>query len=242
MKKDISPKEDRREILPEINDVGTYSQGIKRVENRATSDLLGHDTFWKDAEKGKWLTEYSLYEHSLKLANIMFAVSEARGRDERSIMVGSVAALLHDMGKLDETCNVYRLNRVLTPEERVLINRHAEFSAHYVLKRMSDVRPSDRAFLMDVYPIVRYHHQPWLISDPYLREIGSDLNLVDVFGSLIENRHRPGLSQFRAVDAVEEIIHKQENNWRKMGNWPEVQASHQAIARLYGTPKNIVLP
>ncbi|MDB5194282.1 MAG: metal dependent phosphohydrolase [Parcubacteria group bacterium] len=238
--KSASPAERRQAklLLPEF---GAYTPGILRVEVKTAESLKAHDETWGTSDSNVWQSDYSLGHHSRKLSKVMGDIGTTRGRSDRQIMLGRVAGLLHDVGKLDEACRIYRVKRELTPEERAEIDKHAGISGDYVLKQMSDVRPEDRIFLADVHPIVRYHHAPWLIRDPELRELGFDLKIADIFVSMMEHRHRPGLSQFQAVEALEEVVLRMMKD-ATLGKFSlEIQASMQTIMNKYGVDRNVII-
>jgi hypothetical protein len=213
---------------------GSYTKGIERVELLVTEDLKVHDLECHHDSDPDWQNDYSLLLHSLTLSRVMRKVSTTLGRAAQITEVGGVAALFHDTGKLDPTCHIYRLNRKLNPEEYQAISRHADISGRYVLRRMADVRAEDRAFLSDVHWIVRYHHTPWNIRDPLLRQLGYDLKYSDAFLSKTENRHRPGMSQWQAVEWLQKFAHEEKRDTRQTECHSEISASAGILERIYG--------
>jgi hypothetical protein len=230
--------EERRQRILGPLDVGKYSPGIERVERRAKKDLEDHDHLCEIAENPEWFKDYSLLNHSIQVSSVMAAIGKARQRSENDIMIGRVAGLLHDMGKVEKSCHIYRLNRKLTAEEKLTIDKHSAFSGDYILDRMVDVRSEDRALLADIHLVVRYHHNPTKVGDPLLREKCFDLNRGDIFVSLMETRNRVGLDQFQAAVALEEITFRDLNESKFQGYALELQASVQTIVRLYGVNKS----
>lgn len=231
--------EERRKRFLGPLDVGSYTPGIERVEKMIEKSLLEHDELCKKADNPEWYKDYSLLNHCNQVAQVMEKIGKARHRTEIKIITGRIAGLSHDVGKIEETIlRLYRLNRRLTDEEKVEMDKHSAFSGDYLLDRMVNVRSSDRVLLSEIHLIVRYHHNPEKVGDPSLREMCFDLNRADIFVSLMETRHRVGLDQFTAADALEEITLKDIKEARFKNHELELQASVQTIVRLFGAPKS----
>lgn len=210
---------------------------IARIESIVARDVESHDATFELGKNGLWIPNYSLASHHVRTGMVMSAVGAARLRNISEIGKGRCAAVVHDIGKIDESCLPYRLDRVLTDEERSAVSRHPDLSAEYVLKHKNRIRVEDHPFLDDVATLVRHHHSPWLVGDETLREICFDLHLADIYVSLMEDRHRPGRSQFEALDKLEQIIAlKRSNNSLFAMNDELVRLSFETLRRLYGRP------
>lgn len=229
---------ERRALDSELSPVGSYTPGIKRLETEIHTQIELHDEELEGQRNPGHISGYKLLEHSISVSRVMSVMGEERGRNLRDIELGRVAGLLHDIGKLDPTCHIYRLNEKFTPGQKAIIDTHADLSADLVLRKMPEVREIDRAFLADLHPIIRFHHQPWLIENPFLQEIGFDLKFADFFISLMENRHRPGLSQFQAIDAIEQIFRNEIEVFRFNEFSNQVESSFKAIKTRYGIDLN----
>lgn len=201
-------QEDRRRQVMGAMDVGSYTPGIARVERHALERIRAHDDMWRNnPDSQTWQTEYSLEDHCVRLAMVMLAIGKARKREEKHVDLGQSAGLVHDIGKVDPECWCYRKNGLLTPDERSqLIRRHMQVAEGMLKECEKLVRFSDHVFLEELRIIVGHHHTPWEIEDPILREIGIDLWLADFFVGRQESRHKPGLSQFQALDKLADFV------------------------------------
>jgi len=198
-------KERRSRDAPQA-DFGSYTPGIRRIVEAAIADLRLHDEHFAGHDESEWQTQYSLLNHHERVRIVMADLGRAHGRCERDILIGEIAAQLHDTGKMDDECRMYRINRKLSPDEKPAVDTHPDRSGEYVRKLKSRVRPEDYPLIEDAYPIICSHHKPYLIQNPRLRAIGVDLHLADIFVSVQEFRFRPGLSVNLAVDALQEMV------------------------------------
>lgn len=208
--------------------------GIRRIVGLAIDDLRIHDERFTGHDESEWQSRYSLENHHERVRSVMAQLGKAHLRSERDILIGEIAAQLHDTGKMDEECVSYRRNRQLMPEERPLVDSHPSRSGEYIRKLKSRVRPEDYPLLDDAYPIVCSHHKPYLIDNPRLRVIGFDLHLADIFVSVQEDRHRPGLSQFLAIDALQEMVEMRIREPHYEAHSHELLRSMRILSSLYG--------
>ncbi|MBX4198738.1 HD domain-containing protein [Candidatus Parcubacteria bacterium] len=227
-----------RRVSLQPTDVGVYTPGITRIEQRILCDLEGHDQMFVGLDKSEWMADYSLKEHSMNELRAMRAVSRALGRKQTVVDLAGVAGLGHDLGKLRTTD--YRRNRKLTQDELVVVNKHPEFSGHYILEMMPRVRRRDRPFLAHLFFPVRFHHEPFKIRKKWLRELGFDLKFIDYYQSRMESRHKPGLSQFQAIEKLEKEVEKLKGLPSYSPFAEEMQTSLSAIVNLYGV--NSLIP
>lgn len=221
---------------PEVH----YSAGIIRIVKMAEDALAEHDQLFKDLDAKEWQTSYSLRRHHAQVGLVMKSIGKARRRNQRDTSIGQVAGLLHDIGKIEEECILYRKNRRLTPEEKTIVDRHAPNSGSYVLGLKFRVRPEDHAFLDEVFEIVARHHAPYEIQDERLREIAYDLKIADIFVSVQEERRSiqrdRGDTRMGTMGAVEfiECTNICEENERHKENMSFILKSKRTIAWLYG--------
>lgn len=233
--------QERRSLQPTV--VGSYSPGIKRVEDVAVAELIAHDLEFKGTDPEKYQAWYDLYEHCEKVRVVMRKLGEAAGLSQPLIDVGCTAALLHDVGKTDQRCHVYRKNGPLTKLEYMDIDKHPDFSSSFVLDQMPHVRKQDWIYLSRVNVIILHHHKPWRIRNPVLRNIAWRLKLDDFFISGMENRHRPGRSQFQSIKKVKSLI--EGNDQRFMPDRvrkqfaDEIWSAFKLLDDRYGKPRFI---
>lgn len=215
---------------------GNYTYGIKRLEDAIRTRLLDHDKECSRAygDNTIWQSGYSLLNHSFSLASIMVKIGQSLRRSEHHVVLGYIAALYHDIGKLHPSCHVYRANRKLTPEEKAAIDRHPEYSDKYLQESRSSVRVEDHLLLDEAHWLIRFHHKPWMILDPVLRKIAYNIKYADAFLSCTEDRHDPGLSSFNAVKDLHDFAAKELLDPIQKDYTLEVVTSYGVIERLYG--------
>jgi HD-GYP domain-containing protein (c-di-GMP phosphodiesterase class II) len=91
--------------------------------------------------------------HSKRVANASTIIARAAGLSSAQVERVTVAALLHDVGKIDEAfAPILAKEGRLTPEEWALMKRHPVRSAELVGMLTS---------LRDVVAPVRHHHENW---------------------------------------------------------------------------------
>jgi hypothetical protein len=227
-------QEERRTNNVVLLGIKLYNPGIKREEVFAEVKYLEHDKVFSLRDPEKWQTEYSLREHCAVVSKVASAISAERGADERSVLLAKIAGLFHDAGKLDVACHLYRLNRRLTGKEKSQVDKHERISSKYLKSRLQNVRTEDRKLLKEACVPIRRHHEPWLVFRKKLRLVAWDVMMADIFNSLMENRHRPGLSQFEAIEFLPEIVSKKVPRFFRRLYGGEIHESLSAISRLYG--------
>lgn len=90
--------------------------------------------------------------HSVRVASLARAIAADMGLRSKKLTTVDVAALLHDIGKIDPVYSVVLSKPYnLTPEERALIETHASHG--------SDVLKSMRSVPEEVIKAVRHHHE-----------------------------------------------------------------------------------
>jgi HD-GYP domain-containing protein (c-di-GMP phosphodiesterase class II) len=144
------------------------------------------------------LKDISTGVHSTRLAEWALRVSRKMNiPEERSYQV-EVAALLHDIGKIGVPDAILKKAGPLTAEERVLINRHPEYSWS-ILRLFPGLEEAS---------LYALHHHEAIDGKGYPAGLkGSDIPLVsriictiDAYDAMVSNRcYRPGLSHEEAV-------------------------------------------
>jgi putative nucleotidyltransferase with HDIG domain len=96
-------------------------------------------------------TSMSYYsDHPLAVANLSRAVGVELGLSEEALEILVLGALLHDVGKLGVPEAVLQKGGPLTPQEKELIERHADIGASMIELIWC---------LRGVAPVVRHHHE-----------------------------------------------------------------------------------
>jgi putative nucleotidyltransferase with HDIG domain len=92
--------------------------------------------------------------HSRRVADLSYSLAEACGMPRRELHTLRVAALLHDMGKIDDRFfHIVHSRKQLSAKERSEIKSHPHESAH-ILAPLEAMHPGIRA-------IVSSHHECW---------------------------------------------------------------------------------
>lgn len=92
--------------------------------------------------------------HSRRVADLSFALAEAVGMRGHDLHTLRVAALLHDMGKIDDQFfHIVHSRKPLTEEQRAKIKNHPYTSAH-ILTPLESEHPG-------ITQIVSTHHECW---------------------------------------------------------------------------------
>jgi hypothetical protein len=199
-------KKERRVRSLQPTEVGLYNPGIRRIIENGIADLKLHDELFIGLRESEWQTKYSLLNHHERVRSVVARLGQAHRRNDRDVLIGELAAQFHDIGKIDPEMRIYRVNRYLSSDEKPVVDTHAERSARILRKLKQKVRPEDYPMIDEAEVIVCSHHQPYVIENQRLRSIGMDLHLADIFVSVQEDRHRPGLSQFGAIEMLQQIV------------------------------------
>jgi putative nucleotidyltransferase with HDIG domain len=141
--------------------------------------------------------------HSRRVADLSFALGQASGRLPREEMATlRVAALLHDMGKIDDRFFlIVHSRKPLSDAERAQIKHHPHQSAK-ILEPLEELHPG-------IMRIVSSHHECW-DGNGYPRGIAGEeiplaariIALADVFDAMTQPR------SYKQAMPVEEALEK----------------------------------
>jgi putative nucleotidyltransferase with HDIG domain len=106
------------------------------------------------------LKEFDQYTttHSLNVSVLSMGVAEAIGCTPAEVRMFGVAGLLHDIGKIRIPIEVLTKPGKLSPEERLLMNRHPADGARIIIQTDGD---------LDVAAVVAYEHHVMLNGGGY---------------------------------------------------------------------------
>lgn len=144
------------------------------------------------------LKDISTGVHSTRLAEWALRVARKMNIPEQGSYQIEVAALLHDIGKIGVPDAILKKNGHLTAEERVLINRHPEYSWS-ILRLFPGLEEAS---------LYALHHHESIDGKGYPAGLqGSDIPLVsriicviDAYDAMVSNRcYRAGLPHEEAV-------------------------------------------
>ena len=141
--------------------------------------------------------------HSRRVADLSFALAGAVGLGRRERATLRVAALLHDMGKIDDRFfHIVHSRKPLTEQQRTEMKFHPHLSAH-ILEPLEALHPG-------IMCIVSSHHECWNGTGYPRRLAGEDIPLAariisvaDAFDAMTQPRkYRAPLSTEEALDAL----------------------------------------
>jgi HD-GYP domain-containing protein (c-di-GMP phosphodiesterase class II) len=144
------------------------------------------------------LKDISTGVHSTRLAEWAIRVARKLNIPEEHMYQVEVAALLHDIGKVGVPDAILKKQGPLTPEERLLINRHPEYSWS-ILRLLPGLEDAS---------LYTLHHHESVDGTGYPAKLkGSDIPLVsrivsviDAYDAMVSNRcYRKGLPHAEAV-------------------------------------------
>ncbi len=160
----------RKDILPDgsIRFVDDYAIPLLKDENEKpkyvleimvnrTQEMLNREKSYKDYEEIFSILstlivikDYYTAKHSLNVRNVSVQLAEALGLSEKEIFDISVAASLHDIGKIRIPYNIINKPGRLTDEEFAVVKKHpvSSFDMLQVLSSFENIKS-----------IVRYHHE-----------------------------------------------------------------------------------
>ena len=143
--------------------------------------------------------------HCVRVADYACALAEATGMDEKSLLWFRMGALLHDVGKIIVPSEVLNKPGGLTPEERMLIERHPDAGVELL---------AEIDFPWDIRPMVRFHHERWSgggyptgIAGEAIPLSARILAIADVFDALSSDRpYRKALSREKSLEIMRESM------------------------------------
>ncbi len=166
--------------------------------------MLTHLENSYDATIEGWMKALDLRDqetegHSLRVAELTVLLARQMGVHGDHLLNIRRGALLHDIGKLAIPDSVLKKPGALTPEERLLINKHPMF-AHEMLYGIEYLRPS-----LDI-PV--YHHEKWDGSGYPFRLKGDQIPfsarlfaIIDVYDALSFDRpYRKAVPQDEVIE------------------------------------------
>lgn len=136
--------------------------------------------------------------HCERVADYACALARDIGFDEMTMFWFRIGALLHDVGKIVVPTEILNKPGRLTPDERMLMERHAAAGAELL---------ADIEFPWDILPMVRNHHERW-DGDGYPDRLAGEgialaarvVCVADVFDALTTDRpYRRGFSRADAL-------------------------------------------
>jgi putative nucleotidyltransferase with HDIG domain len=159
----------------------------------------------------KYIDSFDRYTkgHSVRVAELAMEIAIAMGLPRPEVENVRVAGLLHDIGKIEISSEVLQKAAELTPEEKELVDAHAEKGAS-ILAKVGQV-------LKEVVPYVLAHHRYFEevsdSKDETFKEIPMGARIIavaDAFDAMTTDRpYRKGMQPWEALQKIVDDAGKQ---------------------------------
>ena len=142
--------------------------------------------------------------HSVRVADIAIDIAMSMGLPREDCENVRVAALLHDVGKIDISMDLIRKAAALTKEEKEVMSTHTERGAD-ILSKVGNI-------LSEAVPIVLAHHEYFNKNDNNMNKTGSVplgariIAVADTYDAIITDRpYRTGKLPWQALEEIEKL-------------------------------------
>lgn len=133
------------------------------------------------------INDYYTFTHDVNTALISAIIGRELGYHENKVKDLSMAALLHDIGKMLLPQEVLYKNGKLTPEEFTLIKNHAQLGYDFITNKMNLPDYIAKGALE--------HHERWngdgypnKLKGKEISEFGQIIAIADVYDALVSNK------------------------------------------------------
>ena len=141
--------------------------------------------------------------HSVRVADIAMDIARSMSLTREACENIKVAALLHDVGKIDVSMDLIKKAAALTKDERQVMNSHSERGAN-ILNKVGNV-------LSDAVPIVLAHHEYFSKKEGDNLKVKADVPLgariiavADTYDAIVTDRpYRKGKLPWQALEEIE---------------------------------------
>ena len=141
--------------------------------------------------------------HSVRVADIAMDIARSMSLTREACENIKVAALLHDVGKIDVSMDLIKKAAAMTKEERQVMNSHSERGAN-ILNKVGNV-------LSDAVPIVLAHHEYFNKKEGENLKEKADVPLgariiavADTYDAIVTDRpYRKGKLPWQALEEIE---------------------------------------
>ena len=136
--------------------------------------------------------------HSTRLAEWALRMARELGIPESHMKQVEIAALLHDIGKIGVPDAILKKNGPLTPEERVVINKHPEYS--WSILRLFRGLESASLYTLHHHENVDGTGYPAGLKGTDIPTVSRIVSVIDAYDAMTSNRcYRKGLPHEEAV-------------------------------------------
>ncbi len=140
--------------------------------------------------------------HSKKVARYSVAFAKSLNLKDEDIEKIKIAALLHDVGKIDIPDRILKKNSKLTEEEKSIMQKHTQYAAKHIKQ--------SNPFLKEISTIVQCHHEHWDGSG-YPRKLKKEeipfeariIAITDTYHALSGRIYKEGISQKEACEVLQ---------------------------------------
>lgn len=144
------------------------------------------------------LKDISTGVHSTRLAEWAIRVARKMSIPEDHSYQVEVAALLHDIGKIGVPDAILKKNGPLTPEERVIINRHPEYS--WSILRLFPGLEEASLYALHHHENVDGTGYPAGLKGTDIPLVSRIISVIDAYDAMVSNRcYRQGLPHTEAI-------------------------------------------
>lgn len=143
--------------------------------------------------------------HSVRVADIAMDIARSMSLSREGCENIKVAALLHDVGKIDVSMDLIKKAAALTKDERQVMSTHSERGAN-ILNQLGNV-------LGEAVPIVLAHHEYFNKKEAELFKDKADIPLgariiavADTYDAIVTDRpYRKGKLPWQALEEIEKF-------------------------------------
>ena len=179
------------------------SEAVKTQASDMVDSILRNDNALTSLTRIKSFDEYT-FTHCVNVAVLVTSFAKRLGFNRNRLERLAAGGLLHDLGKVKVPDEILNKPGRFTPEERVIINKHPEFSAEMLEKTPHIEEDSIR---------VSFEHHERLDGTGYPRglkesQLHIDTNIIsicDVYDALTSARvYKPGFPLPKALQIIKE--------------------------------------
>ncbi len=143
-----------------------------------------------------------LFDHCANVSMIALAIGAQLGLNHEQLMEVALGGLLHDIGMLRVPGNIRLAPRVLTPEERVEIERHPMHTLE-MLDRVPGIPPSAKVIGYQAHERADGSGYPRGKKAGRIHPLSSIVSVADAFAAMTRPRpHRQALMPYEAAKKI----------------------------------------
>ncbi len=189
-------------LVKEVLDNPSLKENIERSKDMVGNQVLyimrGREAFLNLLKIASF--DYYLYTHSVNVCSFSIALAMHLGiKDENSLWLLGLGALLHDVGKSRISSRILNKNAPLNRAEFEIVKKHPMWGKEILSE--TDIIPNEA-----YYPILQHHERvdgsgyPRGISGDKIHQFGKIIAVCDVFDALTTRRvYQDAMGSFPAL-------------------------------------------